>query len=282
MKNILFKSVSMFALLAALTSCDDDVAVRFDSKNSQSLVGYNQTNVNLPVYLDAEMPANYDNTVYLEVGSSISTDYDRTFTVSLNEEFTTASVSSYQISSTFTIPAGEFVGTIAIKGAYDALPSDYSNRVIVLDLVDVQDKDVVNEQKTRAIVTVYRSCIQEPASNFTGTITSSPGNATPAFSVELEQVDGVDNTWTAENIWGDFVATATGDPGYAGSYPYPAQIKINCDNTVNVYGTNTQYGTRIGNTGTYNPTSGVLTFTFGQALFQDAFTVTTRLTPASN
>lgn len=281
MKKLFLKSVSLFAIVAMLTSCDDDVAVRFDSKNGQSLVGFNQSNFELPVYTEAEMPANYDNTVYFEVQSSVSADYDRTFTVVVNEEFSTVDVLSYEISSTFTIPAGQFVGTIAVKGEYNDLPSDFSSEVLVLDLTDVQDMDVFNEQKTRAIVSLYRSCVQEPAKNYTGVVTD-PSAGAPSFPVELVPVTGVFNTWTAANIWGDFVAAATGNPSYAGAYPYPVQLKINCDNTVTVVGTNSQYGAAGGNTGTYVPSTKVLTLTVGQALFQDDFDVTARLTPAAN
>lgn len=271
--------MSVFVFAVALTSCEADKVV-YDVDNGQSLVGFNAKTGAVPAYLDAEKPAGYDNSVAFEIGSSVRSGSARTFTVTVNDEFTTAIPSQYAISSTYTIPAGQFIGTLDVESIYDALPSDYSSVILVLDLTEVSGSgDVIyNADTNRLVVTLNRGCTQTPASEYTGYISSSVGSGAAPFTVTLTPVEGVFNTWNADNIWGDLVAAATGSDSYLGMYPYPAQIKINCDNTVNVYGT-ASYGTTSGNSGTYNRSSKEMTLNFGQDLFSSAFTTTVDLYP---
>lgn len=283
MKNSIIKLSSAFALVALLASCSPDTTV-YSVDGGQSLVGFNEKTSELLVFSAADLTqtdlAGYDNSVTIHVGSTIRTNQDRTYTVAINQEFTTADPSQYTVQSTFTIPAGEFVGTIKITGNYAALPSDWSAAVLSYDLTEVQgngDKGF-NADKITTAINLKRGCIQTPHENYTGYITSSSGSSAAPFDVKFVKVKNVFNTWTVTNLWGDLVAAATNNPGYAGQYPYPAQLRINCDNKVDIYGTRT-YAVPSTGGGTYYPSSGQLTVSFGNSLFTSGFITTVDLFP---
>lgn len=280
MKNTVIKLLSVFAFAVAFTSCEQDKIV-YNVDGGQSLVGFNSSSVSLLAFTDAERPAGYDNSTTIEVGSTKRSNVDRSYTVTINDEFTTAVPAQYQVNSTYKIPAGEFLGTIKVTGFYDALPSDWSSTILVLDLEEVSEtpEPIYNPEKKRMVVTLSRGCIQTPAAKYTGYITSSVGGGAAPFDVNLTPVAGVFNTWNADNLWGDLVAAATNNSAYAGRYPYSAQIKINCNNSVNVYGT-LDYTTVDGNSGTYRPATKEMSLSFGQALFSSpTFTTTVDLYP---
>ena len=70
-------------------------------------------------------------------------------------------------------------------------------------------------------------------------------------------------------MWGpNFVAWATGNASYAGQFVYPARLIINCDNTVDVITTGTQF---LGGSGTYDPVTGVIDVVIQQGLFTAPF-----------
>lgn len=283
MKNSIIKLSSAFAFVALLASCSPDTTV-YSVDGGQSLVGFNEKTSELLVFSAADLAQpdleGYDNSITIHVGSTIRTNQARTYTVELNQEFTTADPSQYTVQSTFTIPAGEFVGTIKITGDYNALPSDWSSAVLSYNLKQVQgnDNQVVNTDKITTAISIKRGCIQTPHENYTGYITSSSGSSAAPFDVKLTKVKNVFNTWTVANLWGDYVAAATNNPGYAGQYPYPAQLRINCDNKVDIYGTRT-YAVPSTGGGTYYPASGQLTVSFTNSLFSNPAITTVDLFP---
>jgi hypothetical protein len=284
MKNNIYKLIGVFAFAVVFTSCSEDKVV-YNVDGGQSLAGFNEKTLDLQVFNDTDLAdpllEGYDNTVILTIGSTIRTNYDRTYVVTVNDEFTTADDSQYDMESTFTIPAGQFTGTIKFTGYYNPLPSDWATRSVVVDLESVQgpESQVFNPERIQAIIGVHRGCIQRPAENYTGYISAGPATSTPPFDVKLVRVPATFNTWKVDNLWGDLFATAISDPASTGQYPYPAQIKINCDNTVNVFGT-ADYGTSQGNTGTYNPSSKQIRASFvNSGLFTTSFSTTVDLYP---
>jgi hypothetical protein len=97
------------------------------------------------------------------------------------------------------------------------------------------------------------------------------GEEAPSHTVALVPVEGTDNQFTVVSVWGpEFVAWATGNPGFSGQFPYPATLTINNDFTLNVTG-NAGYAT--GGSGSYASCNDVFEFTISQALFTTAFTV---------
>ena len=271
MKKYFLKITSLFLFVAVLTSCDED-KVFYDTNNGQSLVGFNTDRGNLPTYA---ADAGSDFILEFEVGSSVKVNHDRTFAIAVNDQFTTAIPSQYALQqTTFVIPANEFVGTVKIKGNYDALPT-LGQTTVTYDLVSVDGADVINPDSNTFTVTIYRACPIEIPLAYTGLVVGSVGAGAPQFDVTFTAVSGADNTWRATNLWGNFVTAATGT-NYDGQYPYPGTVKINCDNTVTVVGTGS-----VGNggKGTYNPTTKVINISLNQSLFTGSFTADIELTP---
>lgn len=100
---------------------------------------------------------------------------------------------------------------------------------------------------------------------------SALGDQADSHVQTLTVVTGQENTFKVNSMWGvDFLAWATGDASYAGQFVYPATIVINCDNTVDVIATGTQF---LGGSGTYDPGTGVIDVVIKQAIFTNPFTV---------
>ena len=275
MKNNVIKLIGAFSVAALFASCSPETTV-YDVNGGQSLVGFNEKVQDFYVYTASEMPQGYDNTINITVGSSVKSNKDRAYVVKLNQDFTTADPSMYTVETTsFVIPAGQFTATIKIKGYYDALPSDFSSRILSYDLVSVDDSDVNNEDKMTTAVAIQRGCVRTVADSYTGT--SSAGGA--PYEVILTPVKNVPNTWTTPNLWGEFVAAATGNNTYLGQYPFPARLRVNCNNTVTVRGTAT-YGGASPAGGQYRPSDKYIKAVFNNTLFSGSgATATVELNP---
>lgn len=91
----------------------------------------------------------------------------------------------------------------------------------------------------------------------------------PSHTQTFTVVSGQENTFKVASMWGvNFVAWATNDPSYEGQFLYPATLVINCDNTVDVETTGTQF---LGGSGTYDPETGVIDVTITQGVFSAPF-----------
>lgn len=275
MKNNVIKLISAFSIAALFASCSPDTAV-YNVDGGQSLIGFNEKVQEFSVYSAEELPQGYDNTITLTVGSSVRSKQDRTYVIQVNEEFTTADPSMYTVETTsFVIPAGEFSATIKIKGNFDALPGDYSSRVLSYDLISVDGSTLFNEDMKTTAIEIKRGCVKTVAASYTGT--SNAGGA--PYDVTLVPVTGVANTWSTTNLWGDYVAAATGNDTYLGQYPYPARLTINCTNTVTVQGT-ASYGGASPAGGTYRSSDKYIKAVFNNTLFSgSAATATVELNP---
>lgn len=275
MKNNVIKLIGAFSIAALFASCSPETTV-YDVNGGQSLVGFNEKVQDFNLYKADEMPQGYDNTINITVGSSVASKQDRTFVIKVNEEFTTADPSMYTIETTsFVIPAGQFTATVKIKGYYDNLPSDFSRRVLAFDLVSVDGSTVFNEDMKTTALSFQRGCVRTVAGSYTGT--SSAGGA--PYDVVLTPVKNVVNTWSTPNLWGEFVAAATGNNTYLGQYPFPARLTVNCDNTVTVRGT-ASYGGKSPAGGQYRPSDKYIRAVFNNTLFSGSgATATVELNP---
>lgn len=263
MKNIFLKAICLAAVLTVMTSCDSESVVYH---GNQSLVGFNKTEVRLPVYAPED---NKTDVVYVEVGATATADHDRTFKIEVDEASTTALPEYYTIDqSTLFIPAGEYVGKIKIKGNYDAIPELVRN-TITLNLIEVQDADTYNDDTMQCVVTIYQGCIKPIADKYSVSVYDP--TSVPAFDAVLKPIADVDNTYSIGNLWGDFVAAATGQASLAGQYAYPAEIEIRCDNTVVVTCTDAQIGTT--GTGTYDEGTKSLNVSIRERLFTNPLVV---------
>ena len=271
MKKYLLKLTSLCLFVGVLSSCEQEKII-YDVNNGQSFVGFNIVSASLPTY---SADSGTDFTLEVEVGATTKANHDRTIAIAINDKFTTALPTEYTIDqASLVIPANKFVGTIKITGNYANLPAS-GQKLITLDLVSVQDADVINPDKKSFTVYLYRACPVSIPLNYTGVSSYSSYTSQP-FDVVFTPVVGVDNSWKADNLWGNFVAALTGSSKDEGKSPYPGSIKINCDNTVTVTGTG---ASGDGGTGTFNPTTKVITFSLNQTVFSNPFTASVKLTP---
>jgi len=269
MKKIFLKAICLFAVVTVFTSCEDEIPV-YDVNGGQSFVGFNGTDARLPIFAPED---NKPNTVFVEVGSTVKTDYDRTFQIEIDEAATTALPSDYAIDeTTFVIPAGEFVGRIKISGFYEGLP-EVASRSLVLNLVEVQGGEIYNEDKIQFAVSIFRGCVRTVAAAYNVVITAPI--SVPSFEIVLAPVTtgNVLNTFSTRNLWGNFVTVANGSP----VYPYPAELEILCDNTVIVTGTDPDIGGA--GTGTFDEETKAFSLGFKQKYFTFSDNVIATLTP---
>jgi hypothetical protein len=269
MKNYFLKITALVLFTGAMVSCDEDKIV-YNVDNGQSLVGFVESDAEIPA-----MPADETEFVYeIEVGTTNRVNYDRTVTLSINEEATTALPSDYTIDApaTWVIPAGQFTSKIKVKTNYDAIGTN--EKLLVFDLVSVQDQNNVDPFKTRIALTLYRWCPKEIAAAYVGSVITS-GLEGDSYDV-VPAATGNLNEYIVKNMWGDLVATATGSAQYKGQYPYNASFKIKCDNTVVVTGIS-NYAS--GGTGTFDEATKRINLTLNQGVFQDAFTVSVQFEP---
>jgi hypothetical protein len=99
------------------------------------------------------------------------------------------------------------------------------------------------------------------------------------FILELEATD-TPGVFTTTNAWGEFVADATGDPGNAGNFDYPAEFTFNFDNSFTVVGDGPPYpGSPEDADNTFDFCNGVMTYTLSQGVFGQPFVVDVVLTP---
>ncbi|MFP9115349.1 hypothetical protein ACLI1A_15535 [Flavobacterium sp. RHBU_3] len=270
MKRYIIKSFLFVLGVVSLSSCES-----FENdtlSTSYAYAGFNDEMANLPVFESGS-----ENTVLVEVGVTNKVNYDRTFTIELDETLTTATPDQYTIDPVMVIPAGEYVGTLKIVGNYSALP-EVDKRLLSINLVSVQDADSYNDEMQNVAVYIFRGCIITAEGDYSAV--ASGGGATSSFTPTLTRASDVVgiNSFTTLSLWGDLVAELAGST-YAGQYQYPGLITINCDGSVDVEGTNSSLDTGSGS-GTYDFDSGVITITFDNKLFTSSFDTTTVFTPA--
>src|SRR5690554_2750974 len=147
MKNILIKLSSLFLFVGILTSCEEDT-VQFSS--SVDMAKFESASIAFPV-----SPQN--NAVEVEISITKVSESDRTISVSIDQEASTALPEYYTIdSSTLIIPAGEYIGKVKLSGNFDEIPEAGTfGLVLKLDSVDGAQIDPNNSTAT---LSIYRVC----------------------------------------------------------------------------------------------------------------------------
>ena len=263
MKRIVTKLILAFCFIAII-SCDEDQDPAI--YEGPSLTYFTEETGNFFV-------EDVDNATFrIPVGVTESSSNDRTFTVEVNEELTTASSNQYQLTSnSFVIPAGEYIGYVEVEGFYENISTEATT--LAIDLVSVDGSNLA-DFKTTFSLGLNQFCPLEIPLEYNATAFLQ-GSATNSFQVTLVPTGNL-NEYTSTNLWGDFVAAATGDSSYEGQYPYPGTINIACNYSITVTG-DESYGPE--GTGVYNPSNENITLTLSQALFTNDFTVDVVLTP---
>ncbi|SHE53728.1 hypothetical protein SAMN05444278_102265 [Psychroflexus salarius] len=119
MKNI-FKIFTIAILFATFTSCEEDVVV-FDAINGQEAYSFSA---------ERKTITNCDPNTTITVESTIKTNSDRTINLSVDET-SNASPSHYELQSSVTIPAGEYIGSADLSLNFDEVAPGSSNELII-------------------------------------------------------------------------------------------------------------------------------------------------------
>ena len=267
MKNI--KLFLILSLLALFTGCDEDQVI-FDNQNGFAQSAFGEVGQNYGVFDDGSRVAK------VRVDVTTISNVDRTIAISVNAAKTTATPAMYTIASnSLFVPAGANNGYILVTGHYDAIPAAQKFR-LVLDLSDVTGTRVDPALAEHTLI-LQQACIKGTAGIYNVAV-SVDGDAILSHQVTLVPTSA-DNTFSITSSWGPaFVATLTGNNAYLNKYLYPGTIKINCDDTIIFTGTDpANYDT--GGAGTFDETTGKITISLSQALFNDSFTTICVFTP---
>ncbi|SDZ74375.1 DUF4843 domain-containing protein [Psychroflexus halocasei] len=262
-KIFLLLFVSTFAFI----SCDESVDEEIYTGDSLTYFT-NGTNGNFFV------EETNDPGFKIPVGVTDKVANDRIFTVSVVNEQTTATEAEYMLDETFVIPANEHIGYINVTGFFNEI--DLTGSVLAIKLESIDGSNIANFDNIYTLK-LNPFCPFDVPTSFNGTAAIVGQGTVNSFTVELEPTGNL-NEFTTESIWGDFVAGATGDPSYAGEYPYSGVLNIDCLGNVTFV---SQEGQLPGGTGTYDEITGTLTIVLDQELFTNPFQVEVVLTPAN-
>ncbi len=147
MKTIKYIFLSIISI-SFLSSCDKGGdPVNFDGQNGQTLVSFESSNADLAILVDGE------GTLELPINITTKSSSERTFTVQVNEESTTADPNSYSFGN-ITIPANEYNGTLTINGT--DVNVETSAERLTLDIVDTND--IVTTSNSSININVFQIC----------------------------------------------------------------------------------------------------------------------------
>lgn len=148
MKKNRIIAILMIAVTTLFISCGEFEEVIYDVDNGQTLAKFSGSGGALPVK-ETEVSSKIINIEVSTVSSS-----DRTLSVVLDNEMTTATGNQYTLSD-FVIPAGEYIGSGSVTGVFSELP-ELGSVEVVLNLSAGQGVDVVENGTYK--VTLERFC----------------------------------------------------------------------------------------------------------------------------
>jgi hypothetical protein len=144
MKKIVLLLTSVLVL-----SCNDNQPPIYDGVNGQTLVYFENSTSNLPIEIDA------DGSVTIPINASTISTVDRTVTVELVTDDSTADPQNYSFSPTVVIPAGSYTGNLVVNGTDVTAETDIE--LLVFKIKDFSDakasKSSLNHQ-----VSVFQFC----------------------------------------------------------------------------------------------------------------------------
>lgn len=171
------------------------------------------------------------------------------------------------VSDVVTVEPGVTTGSFDVK--YFQTPAVAEGKVAVFKLVSSSIESAIF--KNAYTVTIALSC-QVDLVNFPLTYDVEVfafNEAAPSHTQTLSVVSGQENTFSVTSMWGpNFVAWATGNASYEGQFVYPARLVLNCDGTVDVVTTGTQF---LGGSGTWDAETGIIDVTIQQGVFTSPF-----------
>lgn len=267
MKKI-YNLLLVLSLVVLATSCERDQGDTDYLNDRTNTVFFNNTSASLFVEEGGE------NVVTVSVSSTALAENQIDYWIEVDPSSTAQKGVDYNItSSTSVIEQGTLISTFTITADFSNASLDGKTAVFNL----LSDEAAVGADNQFEL-TLTKSCPYNGlnTTSYSGGVRAFDDDA-PSYSTTLNPVAGQDNTWTIASAWGpEFVAWATGDPGFNGRFLYSGTIVINPDYSVTFTGDDAW---AIGGTGLFNPCTQIITYTLGQALFTTSFTVDVTLTP---
>ncbi len=208
----------------------------------------------------------------IPVGVTDKAATDRTFTVSVDADLTTATPDQYSVGTSFVIPANEHIGYIEVQGNYDNIALEGS--ILALKLESIEGSNIADFDNVYQLK-LSQFCPFDIALEYNGTASIVGQGPVNSYDVELVPTGNL-NEYNVATIWGDFVAAATGNPDYAGEYQYSGVLSIDCLAEVTY---SSDEGGLPGGTGNYNEATGNITIILNQELFTNPFQIEVVLTP---
>ena len=196
--------------MLVLASCDEKDPEVFDGSNTdnQALVGFSAQQYNLPIAFES------NGTVDVDVESTTLSSQDRVFNIDtiITGDDNEALPETYDIPSSVTIPAGEYIGTFTITGLDADMVLDTSPRFVQIELSS-QSSPLYSIQQAQ--IRLFEFC-PVPADFLVGeyeiedvSATIGPGNGSANFASETVTIEiGESDT--------ERVFTATILPGIGG------------------------------------------------------------------
>jgi len=126
MKNF----IKIFVLGLLLNSCGDFEPVVFDSVNGETLVTFGVNASNLQVIIDDA------GSVDIPINVTTSATVDRTVSISVDTESSTANPENYTVPATMVIPANEYIGTLTVTGVDNSVETAVETIVLKFDSVE--------------------------------------------------------------------------------------------------------------------------------------------------
>jgi hypothetical protein len=127
----IFIKLCVVALL--FTACDDTESATFDPATGQTGIGFADDVVDLDIPVGGI-------TSTVAVYSTTASTVDRSYNVSVNEEFTTVSASDYSL-GTIVIPANSYEGSLDVTINYDGL-TDFVENTLKISIDAPADESV--------------------------------------------------------------------------------------------------------------------------------------------
>ena len=152
-----------------------------------SIVHFNTTAATIEV-----LPADVTGKTVIEIGSTVASDQDRTYTITVNEEASTATKGvEFNLSGeTVTIPAGTYLGSFEVTTAFDDLPAPPESRVAVLSLAAGDEAAVYNQEVE---ITLRASCPSALAGMYSvetsGQVGDGSGGQAGPYTTSIESVE---------------------------------------------------------------------------------------------
>ncbi|MBW2962225.1 hypothetical protein [Mesonia aestuariivivens] len=146
--NIIYKLSFLFILASIFASCDDaEEAIYNGDVNNDTFVSFDKQAYNLPVERNAE------GSLIIKLQSSAKRSAARTYNLNVIDSLTSAEPNTYEIPSTITIPADEYIGEVTIKGIDNNVNIAPESLYIQFEAIEGE-----NLGYTAAEISIYEVC----------------------------------------------------------------------------------------------------------------------------